>query len=426
MNIDFGKLGIPEEYRAEFADLIANTVDVLPFKEFADKFVKAKREGRPLRIKLGADPSAPDLHLGHSVALRKLRTFQKYGHTVVFIIGDYTARIGDPSGKNLMRPRLSKEQVDANAETYLRQVMMILDPEKTEVRHNCEWLEPLTVSDTIDLMGKYTVSQMMERDDFNKRFDNEVPIYLHEFIYPLLQGYDSIAVKADIELGGTDQKFNLLVGRELQRLSGMEEQCIMTMPLLIGLDGVQKMSKSLGNYIGISENPTSIFGKSMSIPDDNMWDYFLLAADMPEDEVDRLRDAFESGAKHPRAIKEELGKRLVALYHGDAAADAAAADFRAKFTDRSFPEETATKLDLKLTDVPTFQKLVIACGAAKSAREAQRFIEQRSFSVFEEPDDKPITSHDDSDAFVLARTALTAGTYKLKLGKTRFVNVTLS
>jgi len=426
MSIDFDKLQIPAEYRAEFADLIENAVEILPLAEFAQKFVKSKKENRPLRIKLGADPSAPDLHLGHSVSLRKLRIFQKYGHVVVFIIGDYTARIGDPSGKNKMRPRLTKEQVNANAETYLKQVLKILDPEKTEVRRNSDWLECMNVSQTIELMSKYTVSQMMEREDFHQRFNNEIPIYIHEFIYPLLQGYDSVAVKAEVEMGGTDQKFNLLVGREMQRLEGMEQQCAMMMPLLVGLDGVHKMSKSLNNYIGISEAPTDIFGKAMSIPDELMWEYFSLATEMPTNEIEQLRSDFESGKRHPRDIKEELGKRLVALYYDEASAESAAADFRARFTNRSFPEDTADKLSFSLADVPNLQKLLIACGVAKSSREAQRFVDQKSFTVFEEPESAPLGSHPDEDRMGLARKALPAGVYKLKLGKTKFVVVTLS
>lgn len=423
--LDFGKLQVPAEYQAEFTELVENAVDVLPLDEFARKFVKAKKENRPLRVKLGADPSAPDLHLGHSVSLRKLRTFQKYGHTVVFIIGDYTARIGDPSGKNSARPRLTVEQVNANAETYLEQVMRILDPEKTEVRRNSDWLEGMTVSQTIELMSKYTVSQMMEREDFHNRFNKEIPIYIHEFIYPLMQGYDSVAIKSDLEMGGTDQKFNVLVGRELQRMEGMEPQCIMTMPLLVGLDGVNKMSKSLGNYIGISESPTDMFGKAMSIPDELMWVYFTLAADMSQEEADALKAEFEAGKLHPRDVKEQLGKRLVTIYHNAEAAEAAAADFRARFTERSFPEETAEKFAFALAEVPTLTKLLVAVGMAKSARDAQRLVDQRSFTVFEEPAGDLLAGAAKDDA-LLGRKPLPAGVYKLKLGKTRFAVITLT
>ncbi|MBX7245703.1 MAG: tyrosine--tRNA ligase [Candidatus Sumerlaeaceae bacterium] len=416
---------IAPEIREEFEALAGSAVEVLPGAEFAAKLAKSRKDKKPLRIKYGADPSAPDIHLGHSVPIRKLKQFQEWGHQVVFIIGDYTARIGDPSGKNAARPRLTKEDVDANAKTYLDQIFRILDKEKTEVVYNSEWLEKMSVTDTIELMSKYTVSQMLEREDFHNRFDKESPIFIHEFIYPLLQGYDSIAVRADLELGGTDQKFNLLVGRELQRQAGMSSQCIMTMPLLVGLDGANKMSKSLGNYIGVSEPSQAMFGKAMSIPDEIMWDYYVLAAGATPSEVEDLKTGLANGSRHPRDLKEDLAKRIVTLYYGADAAAREAADFRSRFTLGEFPEETAERVELNLADATTPVKLLVQLGAVKSAREAQRLVEQGAFKVIEEPDSKPISSHPTDDKAGLARVSLAAGVYKLKIGKTRFAVVTL-
>lgn len=418
-------LDIPPEIREELELLTSNAVEVLPLEEFAQKLVRARREGRPLRIKYGADPSAPDIHLGHSVPIRKLKQFQDMGHQVVFIIGDYTARIGDPSGKNTARPRLTKQDVTNNAQTYLDQIFKILDRERTEVVFNSSWLEIMDVSATIELMSKYTVSQMLEREDFHKRFQNEVPIYIHEFIYPLLQGYDSIAVRADVELGGTDQKFNLLVGRELQRDAGQEPQCIMTIPLLVGLDGVNKMSKSLGNYIGVSESAQAMFGKSMSIPDEIMWNYFELVAGSSVAETRELREQMNSGERHPRDVKELLARRIVELYHGKEAAEREAQDFKARFTLREFPEETAERVEFSLEEVKNLSQLIVKMGVVKSSREAQRLAEQGAIKVIEDPEPHPLSSHPAEDKVGLIRVPLVAGTYKLKLGKTRFAVVTM-
>ncbi|MCX7019299.1 MAG: tyrosine--tRNA ligase [bacterium] len=417
---------IPAEIREEFEVLASNTVDILPVEEFAQKLVRARSEGRPLRVKYGADPSAPDIHLGHSVPIRKLKDFQDWGHKVVFIIGDYTARIGDPSGKNSARPRLAKDEVNANAQTYLEQIFKILDREKTELAYNSAWLEPMTVSDTIELMSSYTVSQMLEREDFHNRFDSEVPIYIHEFIYPLLQGRDSIEIHADIEIGGTDQKFNLLVGRELQRGKGQEPQCIMTLPLLVGLDGTHKMSKSLGNYIGISENAQAMFGKAMSIPDDIMWDYFELAVGLTEKETQTMRRAVESGASHPRDVKEDLARRIVTLYHGADTAEREAQDFRARFTLRKFPEKTAERVTLSLADAPNLAQVLALTGAAKSSREAQRLAKQGAIKVIEYPEPHTLSAHPAGGSLGLLRAPLAPGVYKLKIGKTRFVVLTIT
>lgn len=414
---------VTPEIRQEFEDLVSNTIEVLPAEEFAAKLIASKKEKRPLRIKYGADPSAPDIHLGHGVPIRKLKQFQDYGHQVVFLIGDYTARIGDPSGKNVTRPRLTKEQVDENAKTYLDQIFKILDRDKTEIVFNSTWLEKMDVSATIELMSKYTVSQMLEREDFHNRFNSEVPIYIHEFIYPLLQGYDSIAMNADVELGGTDQKFNLLVGRELQRMNGMAPQCIMTIPLLVGTDGVNKMSKSLGNYIGISESAQAMFGKAMSIPDALMVDYFALAAGTSTSELKQIEETIASGSAHPRELKEQLAKRIVALYHGQDAAEREAADFRSKFTNREFPEDTAERITISAAEGATLGKLLQKTGAAKSSREVQRLLEQKAVHVFEDPAPHTLTENAPVDPLALSRVNLAPGLYKMKIGKTRFVIV---
>lgn len=416
---------VPTEIREEFEGLTTSVVDLLPVNDFIQKLVRARREKRPLRVKYGADPSAPDIHLGHSVPIRKLKQFQDLGHQVVFIIGDYTARIGDPSGKNSARPRLTKDDVLVNAQTYLDQIFKILDREKTEVVYNSHWLEGMDVSATIELMTKYTVSQMLERDDFHRRFESETPIYIHEFIYPLLQGYDSVAIKSDIELGGTDQKFNLLVGRELQRESGMEPQCIMTLPLLVGLDGANKMSKSLGNYIGVSEPPQAMFGKAMSIPDEIMPTYFELAAGASATETEGARTAMAAGTTHPRELKEQLARRIVALYHGQEAAEREASDFRARFTLREFPEETAERISLPLEEMKNLTHLLTRLGVVKSSREAQRLAEQGAIKVIEDPAPHPLSSYS-GEKTGLIRVPLIAGTYKLKVGKTRFVILELT
>lgn len=409
---------VPSEVREQFDILTASTIDVLPADEFVRKLQESLRDSRPLRIKYGADPSAPDIHLGHSVPIRKLKQFQDLGHQVVFLIGDYTGRIGDPSGKNTARPRLSKEEVNTNAKTYLDQIFKILDRDKTEVVYNSTWLETMDVSATIELMSKYTVSQMLEREDFHARFNSEVPIYIHEFIYPLLQGYDSIAIRADVEIGGTDQKFNLLVGRELQRIAGQAPQCIMTVPLLVGTDGANKMSKSLGNYIGISEPPRDMFGKAMSVPDDLMEDYFELVVGMPRSEIDKIMGQLRAGKVHPRLVKEQLARTIVSLYHGGEAADAEAAEFRARFTLREFPDDTAERV--KLSAGTTLLATLQSIGAAKSAREAQRLLEQKAVHVFEDPAPHALTEAA-AGLVPLGRSTLPAGTYKMKVGKTRFV-----
>lgn len=416
---------VPAEIREEYELLCSSAVEVLPRQEFLQKLIRSRKTGKPLRIKYGADPTAPDLHLGHAVPIRKLKQFQNAGHQVVFLIGGYTAQIGDPSGKNTARPRLSKADVQNYAATYLDQVFKILDRDKTEIVDNADWLESMSVSQVIELMAKYTVSQMLEREDFHKRFESETPISLHEFIYPLMQGYDSVVIKADLELGGTDQKFNLLVGRELQREAGQEPQCIMTMPLLVGLQGQQKMSKSLGNYIGVNESPRDIFGKAMSIPDNLMSTYLQLAVGALPDEVARFEQDFESGKLHPRDAKVSIASRLVELYHGEGAGAREAEDFKLRFSERAFPEETAERHPFASTEVGNMQQLLIKLGVAKSSREAQRLAEQKAIKVIEEPVGSGLGTHT-GDALSYLRLPLAPGTYKFKLGKTRFAIVTLS
>src|SRR4051812_23826519 len=299
--------------------------ELLPESDWVKKLQRSEASGQPLRIKLGLDPTAPDIHIGHTVVLNKMRQLQDLGHTVIFLIGDFTSMIGDPSGRNTTRPPLTREQIEANAQTYYRQASLVLDPARTEIRYNSEWSDALGARGMIELAAKYTLARMLERDDFTKRFKAGTPISLHEFLYPLMQGYDSVALKADLELGGTDQKFNLLVGRALQAEYGQEPQCVMTMPLLEGLDGVEKMSKSKGNYIAIGDPPNDMFAKLMSISDDLMWKYFDLLSFRSEPEIAALRQQIVSG-RNPRDAKVALAKEITARFHGPSAADAAEAD----------------------------------------------------------------------------------------------------
>src|SRR5688572_26550493 len=310
----------------QLAHLRKGTVDLIREEDLRRKLERSAKTNKPLRIKLGLDPTAPDIHLGHTIVIRKLNAFQELGHTVIFLIGDFTGMIGDPSGRNVMRPPLSREEINANAETYQKQMFKLLDPEKTELRFNGEWMDKFTAADFVKLTAKTTVRQILERDDFEKRMKEEKPISLHELLYPLVQGYDSVALESDVELGGTDQKFNLLMGRNLQREFEQEPQAIMTTPLLEGLDGVQKMSKSLGNYIGIEEPPGEMFGKVMSISDDLMWRWYELLTDLTAAEISSLRSEVEGG-KNPRDVKVSLAKLIITDFHPQADADAAEEEF---------------------------------------------------------------------------------------------------
>ena len=325
------------EVDEQLAYLRKGAAEIIRESDLRERLEKSRAAGKPMRVKAGFDPTAPDLHLGHTVLMRKLKHFQDMGHTVIFLIGDFTGLIGDPSGRSVTRPPLSREQIDENAETYKAQVFKILDREKTEVRFNSEWLSRLGFEGFIRLAARFTVSQMLEREDFHKRFMEEKPIAMHELLYPIAQGYDSVALEADVELGGTDQKFNLLMGRELQRHYGQPPQIVLTTPLLEGTDGVQKMSKSYGNYIGITEAPQEMFGKVMSISDELMWRYYELVTDVSMGDIERMKREVASGAAHPMKLKQELGKRIVADFHSREAAEQAAQDWSRMFQKGEIP-----------------------------------------------------------------------------------------
>jgi tyrosyl-tRNA synthetase len=349
------------------------TVDLIREEDLKAKLERSAKTGKPLRIKLGLDPTAPDIHVGHTVVIRKLKAFQDLGHTVIFLIGDFTGMIGDPSGKNVTRPPLSREEVNANAETYKRQMFKLLDPEKTELRFNGEWMDKFTAVDFIKLCAKTTVKQILERDDFTKRINEEKPISLHELLYPLVQGYDSVALNADVELGGTDQKFNLLMGRNLQREFDQEPQVVITTPLLEGLDGVNKMSKSLNNYIGIDEPANDMFGKVMSISDELMWRYYELLTDLSPSEISNFKSQISDG-KNPRDLKVNLAKLIIKDFHSQSAADAAEEDFNRRFVKKEVPDDIPEVAiaagTYKLAD------LVVASGLVATKAEAKRLIEQ--------------------------------------------------
>ena len=363
----------------QFAKITARRVDLHGAEELKNRLAKSIAENKPLRIKMGADPSAPDLHLGHCVALNKLREFQDCGHTVVFIIGDFTGMIGDPSGKSATRPQLSKEKVLENAKSYQDQMFKILDPGRTEVRFNSEWFGPMGFEQVIRLSAHVTVAQLLARDDFAKRYAGNQPISLVEFLYPLVQAYDSVMVRADVEIGGTDQLFNLLLGREIQKAHGQEPQIVLTMPLLEGLDGVNKMSKSLGNYIAVNDTPADTFGKTMSVSDDLMWRYFSLVLCLPEEEIAALKAAVASGARHPRDVKDELGRRIVARFHGDTAAAEASAEFTRVFSQNQLPA------DIPEVVVPAEKigilTLMVKAGLAPSTSEARRLVQAGAVKI---------------------------------------------
>lgn len=354
-------------------------VEIIREEELRAKLDRSARTGKPLRVKLGADPTAPDIHLGHTVVIRKLRAFQELGHTAIFLIGDFTGLIGDPSGKTATRPQLTREEINANAETYKRQIFKLLDPDKTEIRFNSEWMDKLGSDGFIRLAAHITVRQILERDDFAKRLAEERPIALHELLYPLTQAYDSVALEADVELGGTDQKFNLLLGRNLQREYEQEAQVAVITPLLEGTDGVQKMSKSLGNYIGISEPPSEIFGKVMSISDDLMWRYYELLTDLTVDRIAGLRHIAENGERNPRDIKVELAKKIVSDFHSDAEAQKAEEEFNRIFRNKQAPEEIEERIvafgDREL------RHLLVELGLASSNADARELIKGGGVSL---------------------------------------------
>jgi len=364
----------------QLAYLKKGTAEIIREEELKAKLAKSLKTGKPLRAKLGVDPTAPDIHLGHTVVIRKLKHFQDLGHTAVFLIGDFTALVGDPTGQSETRPPLSREQVAANAKTYLEQVFKILDRDKTEVRYNSEWLDKLTSYDIVRLCAKYRVARMLEREDFHKRLTEQQPISMHELLYPLIVAYDSVVLEADVELGATEQKFNLLMGREIQREYGQESQVCMTMPILVGLDGQRKMSKSLGNYVGITEAPSEIFGKMMSIPDDLMWSYYELVTDRTPGEIAALKQEVAGGTLHPMDAKMRLAQEVITGFHGDAAARKAADNFQRIFRDRQAPEEAPVK-KIPVNGTRKLTALLVELQLVASKNEAIRLIEQGGVEI---------------------------------------------
>lgn len=370
---------MPATLDAQLTELKRGVIDLIPEEDLRRKLSR----GKPLRIKAGFDPTAPDLHLGHTVLINKLRQFQQFGHEVIFLIGDFTGLIGDPTGKSATRPRLTPEEIAANAETYQQQIFKILDRDKTLVDFNSRWMAPMSAAGLIELAAKHTVARMLERDDFHKRYRGGQPIAIHEFLYPLVQGYDSVALRADVELGGSDQKFNLLVGRQLQEAYGQEPQVVLTMPLLEGLDGVQKMSKSLGNYVAIHDAPQEMFGKLMSISDTLMWRYFELLSFRPVAEISALQQEIAAG-RNPRDVKFELAQEIVARFHSVAAAEAARADFLARFAQGAVPENIAEHVVTIDGDAARLTVILQDVGMAASASDASRKISAGAVRVNQE------------------------------------------
>ena len=403
------KFPITDRVRQALAVTLRGCEELIPEAEWLQKLARSEATGVPLRIKLGLDPTAPDIHVGHTVVLNKMRQLQDLGHTVIFLIGDFTTMIGDPSGRNSTRPALSREQIEANAQTYYRQASLVLDPARTEIRYNSEWSDPLGARGMIQLASRYTVARMMERNDFHDRFKAGQPISVHEFLYPLMQGYDSVALKSDLELGGTDQKFNLLVGRHLQAEYGQEPQCILTMPLLEGLDGIEKMSKSKNNYIGISETANSMFAKVLSVSDVLMWKWYTLLSFKSEADIAALKAEIEGG-RNPKGAKVALAKEITARFHSAAAADAAEQDFinRSK---GGVPDQID---EISLSGAPVgIGALLKAAGLASSGGDATRLIDGGGVRV-------------DSNVVSDKALKLIAGTYVVQVGKRKFARVTLS
>ncbi len=403
------KYPVTDAARAALAIAKRGCDELLVEEEFLQKLARSEATGKPLRIKLGLDPTAPDIHLGHTVVLNKMRQLQDLGHTVIFLIGDFTSLIGDPSGRNSTRPPLTREQIESNAKTYFEQAALVLDRNKTEIRYNSEWSMKLGADGMIKLASRYTMARMLEREDFTKRFQGGVPIAIHEFLYPLMQGYDSVALESDLELGGTDQKFNLLVGRELQKQYGQEPQCILTMPLLEGLDGVEKMSKSKANYVGISEKPSEMFGKLMSISDDLMWRYYELLSFRTLDEIAQLHKDVEGG-RNPRDVKVLLAQEIVARFHSQADAERALEDFNAR-AKGGVPDDIP---EVSLEGAPLgIAQLLKQAGLVPSTSEANRNIEQGGVRI-------------DGEAVSDKGAKIDAGTYVVQVGKRRFARVTLA
>jgi tyrosyl-tRNA synthetase len=396
----------------QLAYLKKGSAEIIREAELQSKLEKAAKTGKPLRVKLGVDPTAPDIHLGHTVVIRKLKHFQEMGHIAVFLIGDFTAMVGDPTGQSETRPPLTREQVNTNAQTYLEQVFKILDRDKTEIRYNSEWLDKLSSYDIVRLCAKYRVARMLEREDFHTRLTNQQPISMHELLYPLLVAYDSVVLEADVELGATEQKFNLLMGREIQREYGLESQVAFTMPILVGLDGSRKMSKSLGNYVGITEAPAEMFGKMMSIPDELMWSYYELVTDRTPEEITALRSEVSSGSVHPMDVKMRLAREVVSGFHGDDAAQKAFDNFQHVFRNRQAPQEAPIK-NLPAGPPQMIKNLLASLGLAASVSEAERLVKQRAVDIdgqlIEDPREEIDLSHPRD--------------FLLRAGKKKFVRV---
>ena len=405
-----------KELLRQLEEIKRGTAEIVPENELVEKIKKSIETKKPLNIKLGLDPTAPDIHLGHTVVLQKMRQFQDLGHKVTLLLGDYTAKIGDPTGKSETRKQLSDEQIKANAKTYEDQIFKILDKSKTTVVFNSQWLSPLTFADVLGLAAKYTVARMLERDDFAKRFQNELPISIHEFFYPLMQGYDSVALQADVELGGTDQKFNLLMGRHLQREYGQAPQIALMMPILEGLDGVQKMSKSLGNYIGINESPKEMYGKTMSIADELMVRYFELVTPVTLEEIRTIDQGLKDGTLHPRDVKMRLAREIVTIYHGAEAAQNAEAEFKNIFQKKELPDEVPEyRVDQQeLEDGRIWlPKLLTLASLVSGTSEGKRLIQQGAVKI----DDEKIT---DPDLKLMLKDGII-----IKAGKRKFAKILL-
>lgn len=404
------------ELKRQLEIIRRGTAEIIPEDELKTKLERSLKSGVPLKVKLGLDPTAPDIHLGHTVVLNKLRQFQDLGHQIILIIGDFTGRIGDPSGKSETRRQLTEAEVMSNAETYRQQIFKILDPEKTKIVFNSEWLGPMTFAQVVELAAKYTLARMMERDDFDKRYRQGMPISVHELLYPLMQGYDSVALEADVELGGTDQKFNLLVGRTIQKEFGQEPQIAVTTPILEGLDGVQKMSKSLGNYVGINELPREMYGKIMSLSDDLMIRYYELVTRVPLDEVRDIAQGLERGSLHPRDVKMRLARVLVTQFHGEEAAKDAEREFQNVFQKGELPDQipeyTVSQAELDNGQM-WLPKLLVRLKLAPSTSEARRLIVQGAVEVNQARLDNPDASVELTDGMVV------------RAGRRRFAQVRL-
>lgn len=396
----------------QLAYLKKGVAEIVPEAELRAKLEKSFKAGKPLRVKLGVDPTAPDIHLGHTVVIRKLKHFQEMGHTAVFLIGDFTAMVGDPTGQSETRPPLTREQVNANAQTYLDQVFKILDRDKTEIRYNSEWLDKLSSYDIVRLCAKYRVARMLEREDFRNRLATQQPISMHELLYPLIVAYDSVVLEADVELGATEQKFNLLIGREIQREYHQELQIAVMMPILVGLDGQRKMSKSLGNYVGITEAPEQMFGKMMSIPDELMWSYYELVTDRTPQQIAALKQEVSSGALHPMDAKMRLAEEVVSGFHGAEAGRKAAENFQRVFRDRQAPQEAPTQR-VPLGPAKKLTALLVELQLSPSKSEAERLIKQKGVEIDEVCVEDPRKEIDLSKA----------RQFLIRAGKKKFVRV---